>query len=132
MFGKQVLLSILSLIVTVSVFAQRAVITGFVRDDQGKPIEQAVVADEVTGIGTYTNNKGFYMLEIEADKSIGIIFGFSGYKYQLKRLKLRAGETRTIDVTLQSNRVVIEEFIKTSDRKREAGIVPLDISKVDM
>jgi len=132
MLQKRLLLSVVLLLSFVCTYAQRAVITGIVHDDQGKPMEGAVVADELTGIGTNTNAKGYYMLEVAADKRIGIIFGFIGYNSQNKHITLKAGETRTIDVTLAANTKELEEFTKTSDHKRtEAGMVPLDISKME-
>jgi CarboxypepD_reg-like domain/TonB-dependent Receptor Plug Domain len=128
---KQLLTVLLSLCLVMSAYGQRATITGIVRDEQGKPLEQAAVADEVTGLGTYTNAKGYYMLEIPADKNISLVFGFTGYNPEHKKLSLPAGATRTIDVTLTITQ--LKEFVKKSEHKRvEAGSVYLDLSKVDI
>jgi len=133
MIKKRIFLSISLLLSFVCAFGQRAVISGMVRDDKGKPLEQAVVADEVTGIGTYTNAKGFYRLEVAAEKNMTVIFGFAGYETQHKKIFLSAGETRTIDITLKENATELEVFTKTSDHRRaEAGSVYLDISKMEV
>jgi hypothetical protein len=116
----------------VSAVAQRAVITGFVRDEQGKPLDQTVVADEATGLGVYTNNKGFYRFEIDADKNVNVVYQFFGYQPVHKRLTVKAGDTRTLDIILKSNIIEMTEFTKKADFKRTEGLVPLDISKVDL
>ena len=132
MLPKRVILSITLLFSLVCAYAHRATITGIVRDEKGKALDQAVVADNVTGIGTYTNTKGFYTLEVTADKNLTIVFGYAGYLMQTRHLSLAAGETRTIDITLKENANELKAFTKTSERKRtEAGNVYLDISKVD-
>jgi len=132
MLLKRIFLCITLLFSFVGAFAQRATITGIVRDEKGKPMDHAVVADKLTGIGTNTNAKGFYTLEIAAEKNLTIAYGFAGYEWQTKQISLNAGETRTIDITLKEKATELKEFTKTSDRKRtEAGNVYLDISKVD-
>ena len=132
MLLKRVILSITLLCSIISAYAQRATITGIVRDENGNALAQAVVADNETGIGTNTNAKGFYTLEIPANKNLTIVYGFAGFEWQLKRLSLIAGETRTIDIKLKEKTNELKAFTKTSERKRtEAGNVYLDISKVD-
>jgi len=133
MTQKRLFLSLILFFSFVCSYAQHAVVTGIVRDDKGKPMDQAVVADELTGIGTYTNNKGFYSLEVIPDKTVTIIYGYAAHEMQRKRLLLISGETRTVDVILKENINELKEFTKTSDHKRnEAGNVYLDISKVDV
>jgi hypothetical protein len=119
---------------TVSIaFAQHAYVSGFVRDEQGKAIDGAVVADEVTGMGDYTNKKGYYMLEVPANKNVTLIYGYTGYLVQRRTLKLTAGETRTMDVQLKENPNLLQLHTVTSEHKRnEAGSVYLDLRKVDV
>jgi hypothetical protein len=119
---------------TVSIaFAQHAYVSGFVRDEQGRAIDGAVVADEVTGMGDYTNKKGYYMLEVPANKNVTLIYGYTGYLVQRRTLKLTAGETRTMDVQLKENPNLLQLHTVTSEHKRnEAGSVYLDLRKVDV
>jgi hypothetical protein len=131
MLQKRVLLSITFIILFSCAYAQKAVITGIIRDEKSKALDLAVIADEVTGLGTNTNSKGFYMLELQPEKNISIIFGYAGYETQRKRIHLKAGETRTIDITLKISTNVLPEFIKKSEQKREeAGSVYLNVDKV--
>ncbi len=131
MYLKHLLLSITLFLMCVCAYAQRATITGIVRDEAGKPVEGAVVADNQTGLGTFTNAKGYYMLEIAADKNITVLYGFAGYNSVFRHISLQAGATRTIDVVMKI--AELKEFTVKSEHKRtEAGSVYLDISKVTM
>jgi CarboxypepD_reg-like domain len=125
MLVRRVLFSITLLLSFVYAHAQHAMITGVIRDEKGKPLEGAVIADEVTGIGNYSNIKGFYMLEIDADKYISIIYGFAGYEPVHKRIQLKSGETRTIDIVLKQNSNELPAFTKKSE-KRVDFFTPLD------
>ncbi len=132
MLQKRVFSFILLLLISCGAYAQKAVITGIVRDEQGRPLDQAVVADEDSHLGTYTNAKGFYSLEVPAQKNVKVVFHFSGYTAFHKIINLISGETRTIDVALKESATQLKEFTKTSEHKRtEAGSVYLDLSKVD-
>ena len=131
MYGKHLLFTITLFLLCVCAYAQHGTITGIIRDENGKPIEGAVVADNQTGLGTNTNAKGYYLLEVEADKNITIIYGFSGFTSQFKNISVPAGVTRTIDMVLKV--VELKEFtVKSQHKRTEAGSVYLDISKVDM
>ncbi len=132
MFQKRIFLLFTLIFLFNCSYAQKAVVTGIVRDEKGKGLEQTVIADEETGIGTYTDAKGFYRLEISADKNITIIFGYAGYETQRRRVNVKAGDTRTIDVRLKESANLLPEFTKKSEKKREeAGSVYLDLSKVN-
>lgn len=131
MLHRRILLLFLFTLFNGYTYAQKAIITGVIRDDKGKVLDQAVVAEEVTGMGTYTNTKGFYMLELAAEKNISVIFGYAGLETQRKRIHLKAGETRTIDMVLKAAANTLPEFTKKSEHRREeAGSVFIDMEKV--
>ena len=124
------LLLIALLFSSICAFAQHAAISGIVRDDKGNPLEAAVVADEVSGAGTYTNAKGFYMLDVTAG-NVSVIYNFQGYQMVRKSVQLTAGEVRTIDITLAGKTNVLTEFVLKDPKARyEAGSVLIDVSKV--
>lgn len=132
MLQKRIVLLVFSVLLCLQLSAQHGYVSGFVRDEQGKPIEGAVVADEMTGMGDYTNGKGFYMLEVTAGKNITVIYGFTGYLVQRRTVKLAPNETRTLDIRLQENENVLQSHTVTSEHKRtEAGTVYLDVSKAN-
>jgi hypothetical protein len=113
-------------------YAQQAVLSGVVRDDNtGKPLEQVLVADSVSGRGGYTNAKGYYMFEVPADHNLALIFLLTGYETKRTKTTLKAGETRTMDLTLEKKSNELKEFVlRNTAARSEAGMVGLDISKV--
>ena len=130
MFSKKVSLLVLLLSLSVAVFAQKGILTGFVRDEHGKALDQALIADEHTGMGTYTNAKGYYLFDIPADKNITVIYFAQGHEILRKNINLHSGETRTIDVTLATKAAELKEFVLRDPKVRyEAGSVLLDVSK---
>ncbi|MCF8450916.1 MAG: TonB-dependent receptor [Taibaiella sp.] len=131
MLQKKVFILIVLLFSLSCVYGQSAYVTGFVKDDRDKAIEQALVADELTGMGTYTDKKGFYRLEIPADKDVSVVFYSAGHILTRRTVLLFQGATRTIDVQLATNKLTeLEEFTIKDQRKRgEAGSVYLDVSK---
>ncbi len=132
MLQKRFILSVVLLLLCFSVVAQQAFITGFVRDEKGNPIDQAVIALESTGVGTYANAKGYYMIEVPAGKTATVIYLFQGYLKQRRTFLLTAGETRTVDVVLKGNPYELGTHTVTAvNRRTETGSVLLDLRKVD-
>jgi hypothetical protein len=131
MLQKKVFLFFLLFLSLQFVYGQKAHISGIVRDDRDKAIEGALVADEMTGMGTYTDKKGYYWLEVTAEKNITIVYYSGGYIVARRKMQLQTGATRTIDVQLEINKTtVLGPVTVTDQRKRgEAGSVYLDVSK---
>lgn len=130
---RRILLSITLLFSFVCAYGQKAVITGIVRDEKHKPIDLVVVAEEsAADFNTYTNQKGFYMLEVPANKNLSIIYlSREGHELVRKFVNLREGETRTIDVTMVMRENQLGEFVLKDNKAREqAGNVLLDVSKI--
>ena len=131
MLQKRLLLSALLLLSCIYGFAQRATVSGIVRDDNGKPIEFVVVANEATGVGTNTNAKGFYILEVPAGKNVSLIYHATGYALIRKSIQLNPDETRTIDISLVVKARELTEFVlKNPESRYQAGDVLIDVSKV--
>lgn len=132
MLQRRVFLSIILFFTFVCTYAQTAVVSGIVRDDKGKPVEQALVADEVTGAGTYTNAKGYYMFEVPSGKNVSLVYFSQSYELVRKSIQLKTGETRTIDVKLAIKTNELSTYTIKDQRKREeAGSVYLDLRKAE-
>ena len=128
MLKKRALLFIALLFSFAGVYAQHAVVTGVVRDEKGRPIAGVGVGEAQTGRGFFTNEKGFYVIEIEADKNITLVFQLTGYETEKKRINLISGKTETIDIILkESSATVLIGVTVTSKQKRtETGTIYLD------
>ena len=130
MLFKRVFLCFLLVLSCACAQAQHAVLSGIVRDEKGKPVDQALVADEASGMGAYTNAKGYYMLELPVGKNISVIYYMQSYELVRRHIILTAGETRTVDVALKEKANELSSFtVKDQRRRAEAGAVYLDVSK---
>jgi hypothetical protein len=131
MLHKKIFLFFALLLCISVAHGQQAHVGGIVRDDRDKPIEQVLVADETTGMGTYTDKKGYYWLEIPAGKTVKVVYYATGYVAAHRQLLLQTGGSRNIDVQLAVNKSTeLGQFTIKDQRKRtEAGSVYLDVSK---
>jgi hypothetical protein len=112
-------------------YGQKAHVTGIVRDELEKPVDQVLVADEATGMGTYTDKKGYYWLEIPAGKPVKVVFFATGYVAAHRNIQLQDGATRTIDVKLPVNKSTQLGPVTVKDQRKrtETGSVYLDPGK---
>ncbi|MDR2498241.1 MAG: TonB-dependent receptor [Tannerellaceae bacterium] len=72
--------------------AERARITGYVRDADGNPIELAIVQVKNTIVGSMTNEKGFYSVSLASGDSIVLLFSCLGYNKAERILPKLAGD----------------------------------------
>ena len=100
---------------------QTTALSGIVKDANGAPLEGATVWQEGTNIGTQTNEKGYYTLQI--NKQLPVTFEFMGYKTQ----KLQA-KGAVLNITLQSDDDLLDEVVinagyySVKDKERTGSI----------
>jgi hypothetical protein len=112
--------------------AQKAVLSGIVRDSKGKPIEQALVANKNTGQGVYTNNKGYYLFELPAAEAVTLVYLCVGYEPQERTLTLQPGGTKTQDMVLaERNNERTEVVVKDQKKRGEAGATYINVEKMN-
>ncbi|NCX96193.1 MAG: TonB-dependent receptor [Chitinophagia bacterium] len=112
--------------------AQTAVVRGVVTDAAGKGIEQAVVAVQTTGLGTQCSPTGAYTLEVPCtDNTINLVYYLAGYKMQIKRVKIKEGDTTLLNVMLQvADNVGTEVIVVEKNARNVPGLIQLDVSKI--
>jgi Carboxypeptidase regulatory-like domain len=113
------LLLMVSLCVSHSAYSQTATISGFVKDEQGRAIDQAVVAVEGSTMTTVTNEKGYYMLQVPAGHNISVVYGFVGYYAQHKNIALQQNEARTYDIVLKINASQLFDTVTVRGRRHD-------------
>lgn len=130
---KLTALLVLFLSMAVTGLAQQfAYIKGRVTNEKGRGIEAATVAVSGTGIGTGTDKKGYYELQVPANSTITIAFTYVGYETQTQSVTMVPGQSKTIDIQLRETATQLGEVIKTADRSEEAGNIKLDVSKAGL
>lgn len=117
---------------TTSIFAQMARIDGFVKNESGKVPDVVTIVDMATMTGTHVNEKGYYMLEMPADKQITLAYYSPGYDLVKKTFILTKGEVRNVNVKLIRTEHIGNEVVIKDRSISEAGRTHLILSKVNM
>jgi len=108
----------------------KATVNGMVTDEQGKPIELVAVGIANTGIGTYTDPKGKYTLEVSAGKNITLTFSFLGYDAQKKTISVKENDKRTLNIVLSSHYTMLTEFrVKDNQQRLTPGTTYVNIKE---
>lgn len=115
-------------------FSQKATITGKVTDAQTKePLPGATVKVSETK-GTTTNLEGQYTLEVDPG-SYELSFTYTGYAEKTKPVTIKAGETKTINMSLLESveelDIVVVSGSKYS-RKLSEETVSIEVIKSDL
>lgn len=111
---------------------QFAYINGRVVNTKGKAMDAVTVAVSGTSIGTSTDRKGRYELQVPANSRITVAFTFIGFKTETRTVTLVPGQNKTIDISLIETETQMREVIKSAERRDEAGNIKLDVSKADI
>ena len=104
--------------------AQVGTITGYVTNEDGDPVEYVNLAMKGTTIGTTTNNRGYFSLEVPANKEVVILFSFIGYERDSLVVSVPSGKTHTEQITLKETSTqlstieVKDEQLRTSTFNR--------------
>lgn len=113
--------------------AQYGSISGIVKDENGKPLEYVVIGVVGSEVATNTNAKGYYYLQVPANKNISVVFSAINYAPQRRVILLRAGENHVWDIRLKAEENVLGTVTVKSDRQRyEAGSVYIDPAKANI
>ena len=99
--------------------AQTAV-QGRVTDDQGNALPSATVMT-ASGKGVFTNLDGQYTLAVSAGEQT-LTFSFIGYLNTVKTVNVKAGETKTLNIRLREDAVLLNESVVVGygvQRKKE-------------
>ena len=101
-------------------FAQTSVVTGKVRDAAtAEPLPFANVFINQTTIGTATDAQGNYTLKNVPVGANEIVFSFVGYKSYPSKIQIKEGETKQLDIRLQSDDVQLETVEVKGTRDKE-------------
>lgn len=89
-------------------FGQTAVVSGYVLDEDQRPLANVNISAD--GPGTTTNQNGFYLLELVADKTITLTFSHIGHKdVVLKDIILTTNETFEFNPVMVTKSIQIAE-----------------------
>ena len=110
----------------------KAVVFGTVRLSNNKPVELAEVFLAGYPGGTTTDINGKYEFNVPANEQITIYFNYLGYKRVEKKIRLKAGERKLINMTLKMEGQELKGVNVRAERERSMSITRLDPKVIDL
>ena len=106
---------------------EKAWIQGYVSDanGQGIPVVAVGVINMPKPIGTATDEKGHYRLQVPANTLLKLSFSHTSYHSIQQEIWLSPGENRSIDIEMQEAAVQMEEVKIEGSRERGPGYVSI-------
>ena len=105
---------------------QTTVVKGRVTDESNNPVELANIAIKGEAKGTVTDKTGYFYLKVPAEKKITLVVTYIGLVNKEIDLKLKPGETKTLNISLQSSTTTLPG-LEIKDRKlRTENVVRLN------
>lgn len=123
---RSYILIILCGLISPGLFSQTAIISGTVKDADGDPLERVSVGIlENIHNATYSNEKGFYSLEVEAGKPLTLVFYDVSHDRHTYIITAQPGERLSYSPVLHFKNTLSVVEIKDS-KKRTEEILVLD------
>lgn len=123
---RPTLILLIAICFRLTTFAQTAVVEGTVKDSLNKPVDLANIAVIGEKTGTTTNKKGYFKLEVPANKEITVGISFIGFSDKRIQLNLNEGETETVDILLKAMSTTLPGFEVKDERLRTESMVRLN------
>lgn len=126
---KSKLLITLSFISFIS-FSQSGTLSGTIHDGEYNDVLSfATVVVKNTSTGTTSDFEGDYSLELQ-EGVYTIVYSFVGYETkEITEVKIKSGETTTIDVTLNATAGLLDEVVVTTTARRNTEQSVLNLQK---
>jgi CarboxypepD_reg-like domain/TonB-dependent Receptor Plug Domain len=108
---------ILYLLITSTVFAQKARIKGVILNEQNEAVENVTISDGYNK--THTNINGFYTFDIDANQKVEIIFNHVSYEKKSITITLKPNQDYEFNPVMNNQ---LEEVVIKNNRKSVQGI----------
>ncbi len=113
-------------LLTLVSFSQTATVKGVILDETNTPINNVNIKANTT-LGTTTNENGFYLIKIPANKEITLIFTHLGHKKISVKFNLKNGADHEFNPVMKVNiEQITEVVISNNNRKALEGITTID------
>ena len=120
-----ILLFILFLCAAHPLLAQSATITGIILDEENRPLSNVTIATDRKG--TISDKTGFYLLEVQAETEITLIFSHLGHeRVELRGLVLNTNQVFAFNPVMKTSIIQIDSVEVTATGERSvSGITTL-------
>lgn len=128
-----VVILLISFVVNTAYAQKKVTLSGYMRDAKGsEALIAATIYVKELGIGTQTNNYGFYSISVPAG-SYTFIYSYIGYTTQTKQISLTTDQTLNVELVSET---VLKEVEITSERQdknvsgTQMGTISISAQKV--
>lgn len=125
---KNILIALLSFFISNLVYSQTGIVTGVLKNTEGELLNNVSINYQKKG--TVTDAKGFYELEIPANKEITITFSHLSYQIISEKIAVNTGDIVNLDVVLNSKVESIPEVNIISKRNEVEGITHVKVETI--
>jgi len=116
MYKKKLLIILVWLLIPLTAFTQKGTISGYVQDAKsGEKLIAASVYDRNSGLGTTTNEYGFFSLTL-TEGEVALTISYIGYTVYAETIELKGKITRSIDL---EPILELEEVTVTTNRPQD-------------
>ncbi len=122
------ILVLLCLLPAIVVSQNTSIIKGYIKNLQNNPIKNVSVSYK--GIGTISNDAGYYELSIPIRKTIQITFRHISYKKHIKKVTLRSKRVLSYSPVLTALDNALKEVIVKNKANDARGITAIAVDKV--
>ncbi|MFC2115715.1 carboxypeptidase-like regulatory domain-containing protein [Bacteroidota bacterium] len=127
------LLYIIFLCLPAMVYSQdKAHVYGRINGTDGNPVFLANIAIHGTPLGTVTDEKGYYELEVPAGEDLTLVISYLGHRPEEVSLKLNPGERFELNRVLEETAQDLDEVTILEQYDRNTTITRIDIKTLDM
>lgn len=102
--------------------SNRGAVSGTVVDDDGEPLSDVQIVDLTLQRGTTTDADGTYRLDRLPEGEHLLEFRFVGYRTVVREVQVSAGETTTVDVTLQTRVLEVDGVTVTGTARARSTL----------
>lgn len=107
-------------------------IYGKITDDKSSVLELVNIAVLGTSYGVSSNSRGQYELHLPADTLLDVVYSFVGYQQETRKIKLKEGEHRKVDVSLKSTSTTLSDIVVSDRQINSASITRLDAREISL
>jgi len=125
---KSKLLFFIMILLPFFAFGQKkeGVLYGKITDSEGKAIEFVNVAVVNSQYGVVSDHRGEYSLTLPADINLNVVFSYVGYEQKSVNVRLKNGERREQDMTLDITSTMLEEATVSDQSVKSETVTRLD------
>jgi hypothetical protein len=121
---KNQILNLLFLFYSILTFSQNAKVTGIVLDENKNPLENVNIS--YLSKSAITNNNGYYVIEVPANKKVVLIYTHIALKSITATFELKSNETIEFNPVITNKADQLSEVVITNNKKRVSGIISID------